>query len=226
MSMRTLIAVCVGLMIGNQVFAQTTPADFLDGERSLNMLIEFPELRGDASVTISCFGLLDGGGKMGEHGCYQRNPGDDVFVRNIYDIIKKARFTPAMHDGRQVTVVFQYRIQFVKKGEEQIIRMVANPGYEENVDAYGSEHIAAQRVYGKEGWEKSCPKQAGFVVLAKANVDYEGTPSSASITQAGGIPITQRCEQALIDNLLNSRFIPAMVDGETVTSTFVEPFGN
>lgn len=221
-----LLALCAPILYGGGALAQTTPANFLDGERSFDTLIEFPELRGDATVTISCLGLIGGNGKIDEHGCYQLNAGDQVFVRQIYDVIKKVRFQPAMLDGRKVTVVFQYRIQFAKKGEEQSIRMVANPGYEENVDAYGEAHIAAQRVYATEGWETACPKQAGFVVLAKANVDYEGTPSYASITHAGGITITQRCEQALIDNLMSSRFIPAMVDGETVTSTFVEPFGN
>ena len=155
-----------------------------------------------------------------------RNPGDEAFIAAIYDVIKKARLVPARYQGKEVEVVFQYRIQFVKKGDEQTLSLVANPGYEENVDAYGSEHVAAQRLMRKETWQKSCPQQTRFVVLAKANVDYEGRPSAASIEHAEGIPITPRCESALIQNLLDSRYIPAYADGEPVTSTFVEPFGN
>ena len=223
--MRT-IALCTLLAAATGVHAETTPANFLDGERSLPTLIEFPELRGDATVTISCLGIIESNGRMEEHSCYRRQAGDEVFIREIYDIMKKARFQPAVVDGRERSVVFQYRIQFAKKGDEQEIRLVANPGYEENVDAYGQEHIAAQRVFAKEDWQKSCPQQAGFLVLAKANVDFEGTPSAVSIVHADGIPITQRCEQALIDNLLASQFVPAIADGESVPSTFVEPFGN
>lgn len=205
---------------------QTVPANFSQGEKSLAQLIEFPELRGDVSVAISCFGIVNGKGKIKEHGCYRRNPGDETFVAVIYAAGKKARLTPASYDGLRVHVVFQYRVQFVKKGDDEVLNFVANPGYEENVNAYGPEHIAAQRVFGKEGWEKSCPRQAKFVVLAKANVDFDGTPASVSLTHADGIPITAGCEQAIIDAVQSSRFIPAMADGEAVPSTYVEPFGN
>lgn len=202
------------------------PANFSDGETSLSSLIEFPKLRGDASVAIFCLGLLTKKGKLEEHGCYQRNPGDETFVAEIYKAIKKARLTPAIYNGKPTTVVFQYRIQFVQKGEEQEMNFVANPGYAENVEAYGQDHIAAQRLFGEETWQKACPKQARFVVLAKANVDYDGTPGAVSLTPAEGIPITGKCQQAIIDNVLQSRFIAAMADGEPVPSTFVEPFGN
>lgn len=203
-----------------------TPAAFGDGEKSLAALIEFPELRGDASVTISCITVVTAKGKLDKHGCYQVNPGDETFIAAIYKAAKKARLTPATYDGKASAVVLQYRIQFVQKGEDRILSFAANPGYEENVDAYGADHVAAQRLMDKEKWRDACPKQARFLVFAKANVDYDGTPSSASLTHADGIPITAKCQQAIIDSLLASRFIPAMADGEPVPSTFIEPFGN
>ena len=206
--------------------AEFTPATFSTGERSLETLIEFPELRGDVSVTISCIGLLARNGKLDEHGCYQQNPGDEAFIATIYKAAKKARLVPATIDGKAVTVVFQYRAHFTKKGEDEAVQFVANPGYQENVEAYGAEHVAAQRVYAKEGWEKSCPKQARFIVMVRANVDYDGTPSAASVTHLNGINVTEKCEQAIINSVLESRFVPAHAGDETVPSTFVEPFGN
>lgn len=222
------LAASLGIMtLSVTAYAQeTTPAVFSSGEKSLGELIEFPELRGDVSVAISCLAILNGKGKLEDHGCFRRNPGDETFVAAVYPAVKKARLTPAVYDGKRVHVVFQYRVQFVKKGEEETLNFVANPGYEENIDAYGHDHIAAQRVYGKETWQKSCPRQARFVVLAKANVDYDGTPGAVSLTHADGIPITAGCEKAIVDTLLASRFIPAMADGEPVPSTYVEPFGN
>ena len=216
-----------GLAFGTSAIAEeTSPAFFSTGEKSLTELIEFPELRGDTSVALSCIGIMNGKGKLEEHGCFRRNPGDETFIAAVYPAIKKARLNPAVYDGKRVHVVFQYRVQFVKTGEEETLNFVANPGYEENVKAYGQDHIAAQRVYGKEGWEKSCPRQARFVVLARANVDYDGTPGSVSLQHADGLTITAGCEKAIIDTVLASRFIPAMADGEAVPSTYVEPFGN
>ena len=206
--------------------AEYSPAGFSSGEKSLEALIEFPELRGDVSVTISCIGLLARNGKLEEHGCYQQNPGDETFIATIYKAAKKARLVPAVLDGRAVSVVFQYRAHFTKKGEDETVQFVANPGYEENVEAYGVEHVAAQRVYAKDDWEKSCPKQARFIVMVRANVDYDGAPSAASVTHLNGINITEKCEQAIIGAVVESRFIPAQADGEAVPSTFVEPFGN
>ena len=205
---------------------ETSPADFGDDEKSLANLITFPELRGDTAVTISCAGVLKSRGKFGDHFCYQQNPGDDTFIQAVNEVIKKARLKPAVYNGRGAEVVFQYRIYFEQKGEEQRIVFMPNPGYGENLAAYGPQHIAAQRLMGKEPWKKACPRQTRFVVLARANVDWEGTPSAVSISHLDGIPISQQCEQALIDSLLNDRFIAAHVDGEPVPSTFVEPFGS
>lgn len=202
------------------------PAGFGDGEKSLGALIEFPELRGDTTVTISCIGLLSGRGKLDQHACYRRNPGDETFIAPIYAATRKARLKPATVDGRPVDVVFQYRVQFVQEGDSKTLSFVANPGYPENVEAYGHEHVAAQRLIRKETWQKSCPRQARFLVLARANVDFEGRPSAVSIEHSDGIPISPKCEDALTRNMLESRFIPAYADGEPVVSTFVEPFGN
>ena len=88
------------------------------------------------------------------------------------------------------------------------------------------QHVGAQRLMRKEAWQKSCPQQNRFVVMARANVDWDGNPSAVSITHLDGIPITQKCEDAIRNAVLDSRFIPAFADGEPVPSTFVEPFGN
>lgn len=206
--------------------AETAPASFSTGEKSFKELIEFPELRGDAAVTISCIGLLKRNGKLDTHGCYQVNPGDETFIATIYKAAKKARLNPAVYEGKRVDVVFQYRVHFEQSGEDKLVQFVANPGYAENVEAYGSAHVAAQRLYGKETWEDACPKQAKFIAMVRANVDFDGTPSAASVTHLNGIAITDKCQQAIVDSVLASRFIPAYADGESVPSTFVEPFGN
>ena len=202
------------------------PGNFGSGEKTLAELIEFPEMRGDVSVAIYCIGVLTSKGKLDKHGCFRRDPGDETFGAAIYKAADKARLQPATYNGKPVSVIFQYRVLFIQKGEDKTLRFVANPGYAENVEAYGHDHIAAQRLYDGERWQKACPKQASFTVLARANVDYDGTPAAASVEHIQGLVITERCQQAIIDAILASRFIPAMDDGEPVPSTFVQRFGN
>jgi len=202
------------------------PASFGDHEKSLGRLSEVPELRGDTLVTILCIGILEDNGKFDGHGCFQRDPGDGTFISRIYDAAKKARLTPATYGGREVDVVFQYQVQFRQKDEERTLGLLPNPGVEENVEAYGPEHSAAQRLLHRGSWEKDCPQQTAYRVLVKANVDLDGTPSAVSVNHVSGIPITARCEQALERTILDSRFIPAFDDGEAVPSTYAELFGN
>ena len=228
MPIARITAALAAVLCGLAAYAQDepTPARFGDGEKSLGQLIRFPELRGDTTVAISCIGILTGRGKLDQNQCYRQNPGDETFIAEILRASKKARLIPATSGGRPVDVVFQYRVQFKKEGEEQSLLFAANSGYEENVLAYGANHIGAQRVMAKETWQKSCPRQAKFVVLARANVDYDGTPGAVTIEHGTGIAITDACREALEQNMLDSRFIPAFADGESVPSTFIEPFGN
>jgi hypothetical protein len=41
---------------------------------------------------------------------------------------KKARLTPAIADERNPEVYFQYRVEFIKKGDEAIVNVYPNPG--------------------------------------------------------------------------------------------------
>lgn len=207
-------------------FAQRIPATFGSGEKSLPALIEFPELKGDTSVTLRCAGIVQNDGDMEMNGCYAENPADQLFIKAIVDAAKDARAQPATADGKPMPVYLQYRVQFVKKGEDQAINVWPNPGVQENVDAYGDEHVAAQRVVGKEKWQQECPQSAAYLVWLKAHVAPDGTASNLSLTHGGGLNPTPRCRQAILDTVSASLFFPALAGGQPVPSTYVEPFGN
>lgn len=107
------------------------------------------------------------------------------------------------------------------------VTLVLNPGYKENVDAYGENHIAGQRVVrGKEPWMDACPKRAKFTVLARSFLSETGEAASPSIEHAAGVLPTATCQNAIKETLLASRFTPAIADGIAVPSTYVEFFGN
>lgn len=212
--------------------AQTRPASFdtTEEKRKLHDLIKFPEIKGDVDIVLDCVAQVLTTGKLKDHGCYVKDQFDQPFSQAVYDAGKKARMLPATIDGKKRNVFFQFRVAFTQKviDEEttQSIKLYPNNGIAENVEEYGPEHFAAQRVIGKEPWMKSCPQRARYVVIARAHVDMEGHASSISLEHGGGIVPTGVCQQAIIDTVATSPFTPAMVDGEPVPSTFMEPFGN
>lgn len=220
------VALIALALLAADAFAQRTPALFGSGEDSLPSLIEFPELKGDTSVTLRCAALAERNGNLDMNGCYAENPADQLFIEAIVEAAEDARVQPAVADGDPQTVYLQYRVEFVKKGKEQTVNVYPNPGVQENIDAYGQAHVAAQRVVGDERWEDECPESAAYLVWLKAHVAPDGMVSNPSLTHGGGLNPTPRCRQAILDTVSASLFFPALADGEPVPSTYVEPFGN
>lgn len=202
------------------------PARIGDGERSLASLIRFPELKGDTTVMLRCAVRVRDDGEMKDNGCYVDSPADQLFISEINKAARKARLVPASIDGKRREIYFQYRVEFAKKGEEQTVTVYENPGVQENIDAYGIDHVAAQRAIGKERWQEECPSRAQYLVWLKAHVAPDGQQSSLSLTHGSGITPTPRCQQAILDSVSGSLFFPALHAGEPVPSTYVEPFGN
>lgn len=216
----------IGLLMCSVANAERSPATFGHAEASLTSLIEFPELRGDATVMLQCFAQVQGSGKMKETGCFLNNNGDQVFIAAIMKAAKKARLNPAQMDGKKMAVYVQFRVQFTKVGDAETVKIFNNPGLQENIDAYGEDHIAAQRAMTREVWQKTCPRRTRFVVWAKAHVAEDGQQSSFSVVPGDGPPITAKCRDGILTTLTESRFTPAMADGVAVPSSFIEPFGN
>lgn len=196
------------------------------GEKSLKALIKFPELKGDTSAVIRCAARVQHDGRMKDNGCVAASPADQIFATPVNEAARKARLMPAIADGREREVYFQYRVEFIKKGAEQTINIYPNPGVQENIDAYGPWHIAAQREIGKEQWQDECPERAQYLVWLKGHVSADGVQSNLSLTHGSGIRPTPRCQQAILDTVEKSLFFPALTEDEPVPSTYVEPFGN
>lgn len=206
--------------------ADRVPAQADTGEDGLEQRIEFPELRGDITAVLRCAARLQRNGRLKDNGCYVESPADRVFIEPINRAARRARFKPATLDGRALEIYLQYRVQFVKEGEDERVSVWLNPGVAENVEAYGQDHVAAQRVIGKERWEDVCPSRADYLVWLRAHVAEDGSASSASLTHGAGINPSPRCREAILATIGESEFFPALADGEPVPSTYMEPFGN
>jgi hypothetical protein len=205
------------------------PAHFGHEEEDRRLLnrIGFPDIKGDVSVTLNCFTQLETSGKMTSTICLIKDQFDSPFAASVSAAEKKARMTPAQINGEKVQVFVQFRTEFKSKGEDRTIKIILNPGYPENVAAYGEDHVAAQRVIGgKEPWQKACPRAAKYAVYAKAYVGEDGRSDNPSIEHAGGVIPTATCQEAIMETILASTYVPAMTDGVAVPSTFIELFSN
>ena len=221
----TLLAGCATVALAEDEFR---PASFgsPDAEKSFMSLLKFPEMQGDVTVTLDCFARIKANGRMKDHNCYVKDTWDSPFAEVVNKAAKKAQVIPATINGKEREVYLQFKVLFQKKGDDHRAGVLLNPGYEENVTAYGEEYIGAQRVLGRGSWQGACPRRAQYVLLAKAHVGEDGRASSPSTVHGSGIVPTETCQQAIRDTLVNSLYIPAMADGAPVPSTFTEPFGN
>jgi len=209
--------------------AQSRPAtfDYEDADKRFDRLLAFPSVQGKLTVNLNCFSQVQANGKMDETGCYMKDQFDSPFAAAVAKAAKKGRMSPAIIDGKPRRVFLQFRVHFATDGEKQKIELFLNPGYEENVEAYGEDHIAGQRAFAKkEPWMKICPQRAQYNVWARAYLGEDGKADSVSIVHANGIMPTARCQDAIRETIIASQYAPAYADGVPVPSSYVEIFGN
>lgn len=228
--MKTISVASIILLavLAAEATAEVRPADFEyeDEDRRLANRIEFPEVSGDVAAMIPCFSQIERSGKMTKTGCIAKDNFNATFAAAVMKAAKKARVRPAVIDGRERKIYLQFRVEFIAKGDERDIKLYLNPGHGENIDAYGPDHVAAQRVIGEEPWMDICPQRAQFFVLARAFVGENGRAESPSLERLGGIIPAPDCQAAIKETILTSTYTPAMADGEPVPSAFVETFSN
>jgi len=209
-----------------ETLAESRSANFNTKDKSLLSMMVFPNIKGNAMVIINCSGLIKKNKKMKSFLCYKNQPGDEIYIQKIYKANKKARYIPATLNNKNVDVFVQFRILFKKTNDETKIQIIRNPGYQENIMAYGDNYIGAQRVTGNENWQKYCPKYNRYRLLSKAHVNKNGIASNANIASLNGITINDKCKNTIISTLNSSQYLPAKSNKKNVPSTYIELFGN
>jgi len=225
-SLSVYLLLFFSILFSAHTLADRLPANFNTEDKSLNQIIKFPDIKGDISTTINCSGVIQKNRKIKFFSCFKNQPGDEVYIYEIYKAFKKARFNPAQINGKKEEVLVQFRIFFKSEDNNNSINVINNLGYKENVDAYGINHIGAQRIIGAETWQKHCPKFNQYNLLTKTHVNSEGSASNASIHDYKGIKISQTCNNWILSTLNSSKYIPAISGDIFVPSTHIEVFGN
>ena len=225
-SQKNFLFLLSSILFFSHSMAEKLPANFNTQDKSLEQIIKFPDIKGDISTTINCSGVVQKNKKIKFFSCYKNQPGDEVYIYEIYKAFKKARFNPALLNRKKEEALVQFRIFFKSEANNNSIKIINNIGYKENVDAYGINHIGAQRIIGAEIWQKHCPKFNQYNLLTKTHVNSEGSASNASIHDYKGIKISQSCNNSILSTLNSSDYIPAISGDIFVPSTHIEVFGN
>lgn len=118
---------------------QLAPALLSTGEQSLQSLIQFPDLCGDAEISILCGARLAADGKFLDNNCWGFDNRKYYFIRKSEEITDDARAIPARLNGEIKAVWIQYCAEFRKIGDAKSIIVYPNWGF--NRKAYGRHYV-------------------------------------------------------------------------------------
>ena len=206
------------------------PASFLyeESEKQLVNLIRYPkDIKGKVALVLNCVSRVQPSGKMKDTGCLTENQYEQTFTSQVIKAGKRARMVPALIDGKAYEIYLQFRVEFAAEKDEKLVRLYPNTGYEENVLEYGFHYTAGQRAIGKkEPWNDACPSRAKYTVWARSYLGEDGKADSPTIEFGQGLRPIASCLDAIKQTIVNSKYTPAMSEGEFVPSVYIEIFGN
>jgi len=214
----SVLILCSGIALAADA-VPFLPAAFTDEPRSLQKRIVFPKVEGEISLIVVCDAFVSTTGLMGWNRCFAK---DNRYIKYETAIERGAKWAwlrPAMVAGRPREVRVSYSVLFAREAGKESIRVV--PHHFLNVKEYGENYSGPQR-YGETGSWRGCAH--GIKVWMAIDVDEKGVVASA--VPLGTIDQTDersvRCVAMVRDLAASGKYIPAMVDGQAVTSLTYE----
>ncbi|MFL0810485.1 MAG: energy transducer TonB [Agarilytica sp.] len=219
-----LLVVSLGAFAGDKTEGvEYRPVNFIDGDKSLQSRIIFPEWEGDITVTLRCdAGVHKFGTIKKENFCFTKNDEYQVFAKAVMDAAEYSKLEPALVKGKRKSIWFQYLVTFHKKDGKKMI--VLYPNYGLDMDKYGPYYTSAQRYSsGVRTYFNRC-RLLNTNIWVKAKIDEFGKAHDveAISSEKGG----ERCAKNIAYKLKKGKFIPAMNDGKPVPSLYTESFFN
>ncbi|MCZ6894614.1 MAG: hypothetical protein O7H40_11290 [Gammaproteobacteria bacterium] len=195
-------------------------ANFVEGERSLKNLIKFPKVKGDLSIVVNCTSIGSAKGRIRDAKCSATDDPSQKFAIAVSRRSRSARITPAIVDGKNEQVDFQFNVVFIRTGETETIDVYTNN--RKNLDRFGPDYISAQRYSPYELPDVCKERRASYLILEIAVVTKEGRVKESDL-HVDSIGIAKVCETSLREITRSSRFVPAFHDGLPVESIWVNP---
>ena len=242
LAIRSLIVLVVTMKIALATTAtsSSTPARFVDGDRSLRNMISFPDIPGDVMVIVYCVATIDRTGFMRENTCFESANVDEVFRDAITKVARSSEVTPAVVSGEPLRTYLWYRVAFVQRDGQNAIGVFPNWGH--NAAEYGNDYEGPQRVT-RNRYPSACrtPDDVGdtyqtnvlakrdaysFTALSSVTIGTDGKARSDVEVDATDFRGLKRCVDRITDILQHADYIPARHDGKEVEATYMETWGN
>jgi len=220
-----LFFIIFGFVADSAAAEYYSAASFTEDARSLQNIIKFPEIEGDASIIVLCETDVTRSGRFGNTSCVSnREKYAMKFEIAVLRAVKRTKIKAASLDGKQKSVWFQFTVQFVQKGGVKTIYAFSNHG--EESEKYGQEYSSPQRL--TQGNFKVIARAfrrcgANARVMIRAVIDTSGVPIDAKHIGGEG---NSGCKADMAAYFLEGRFIPAISNGKPVTSVYVQTFAN
>jgi hypothetical protein len=191
-----------------------TPALLSSGEQSLQHLIEFPDWRGDAEISILCGARLSAEGEFLDNYCWGFDNRKYYYIEKIDGIIKQARAIPARLNEQPKSVWIQYSVEFRKIGDATGINVYPNWGF--NRKAYGRFYISPQ-LYDAPKRSMYCHRDMSFTVTM--NIDVRGRIHDPEVVSGDA---NEKCMKTLQNFAATAKYIPAIHQGHPVAVKYVD----
>jgi hypothetical protein len=224
--MKYLILTCSLLLVPSHTYLsaqeapQFTHAMFIEGKRSMQNLIEFPDIEQDVEVRVTCTGHATAKGRLRDARCSAPNDPELKFTMAVSRRFNSARLIPATVNGKKEEVDFQFVVIFRKEGEIESHEIYL-PNLK-NVDRLGLDYIGAQR-YSIHPWPRRCgDSPLDDLIMEVAVVDENGIPRDFDVLSAN-FALTAICREGFSTHLKNGRWIPASYDGAFTESVWANP---
>lgn len=223
--MKQVIAICSLVLACNASLGADSPlqfthANFVAGTKSMQNLIEFPDVDGDVDVTVTCTAHATVKGRLRDARCSSPTDPGLRFTMAVSRRFKSTRITPAFVSGKTEEVDFQFSVIFKKIGESETISVY--PHNMKNADRLGLDYIGAQR-YSVHPWPSRCVDfTRDDLIMEVAIINEMGVPREFDVL-AANFGMSVACREGFANHLQNGKWIPALYNGKFVESVWANP---
>ena len=206
--------------------AADSPARLREDEGSIESRLRIPDGLEWGSYDVHCEVRVLATGIPFQVVCYAL---DSAVPRKLVDAVRRAgqraKFVPAVHDGKPAQVFMVLMVRTVIGRGEPLVLVLPNNGAER--ERYGLHYIAPQR-FNEFSWGPSyeyLPDQRhaaqGTLIWQELWIDEHGNVTKSQTTNASGARLKD--VEAVRRSVENMRFMPGFFEGKPVPMRYLEP---
>ena len=199
-------------------------ASFVDGDKSLQSLIEFPSTEGDVLEVVDCRAWIGRSGYIRKNWCFPSTNKRTSYRRAVEKATRLAEVEAAVVDGETHDTAIAYRVIFLR--QEGVAQIAVYENWGSDSANLGADYQAPQR-YSKLLPPEVCdPRTAGVGYIVSMVIDAQGNLAS----DVDVSPIGQRSKRSCVSKIKSvyeeARFIPGTQNGRPVQATLTGIWGD